>query len=84
MICQVQAGYDDLKDFKTFNTWKSYLRSALWTEVYIYPGVINPTELVPLLPGDHEGRQVGGVDGEEHNREQGPDRGHKPVGWYFI
>ena len=47
--------------------------------VNFYPGVIDPTELVPLLPRDHEGRQVGCVDGEEDDREQSPDRSHKPV-----
>ena len=35
-------------------------------------GIIQPRELVPLLPGDHEGGQVGGVDGEEHHGEQRP------------
>ena len=53
-----------------------------------YPGVINPSELVPLLPGDHEGRQVGGVDGEEHHGEQRPDGGHEPgdvvIGINFV
>ena len=49
-----------------------------WTVFTAYPGVINPTELVPLLPGDHEGGQVGGVDGEEDHREESPDWGHKP------
>ena len=31
-----------------------------------------------LFPGDHEGRQVGGVDGEEHHSEHGPDVRHEP------
>ena len=42
-------------------------------------GVVDARELSPLLPGDHEGGEVGGVDGEEHHREQRPDRGHEPV-----
>ena len=33
-----------------------------------------------LLPGDHEGGQVGGVDGEKDHREEGPDAGHEPGG----
>ena len=41
-------------------------------------GIIQPGELVPLLPGDHEGGQVGGVDGEENHGEQRPDRRHEP------
>ena len=41
-------------------------------------GIIQPGELVPLLPGDHEGGQVGGVDGEEHHGEQRPHWGHEP------
>ena len=35
--------------------------------------IIQSRELIPLLPGDHEGGQVGGVDGEEHHGEQRPD-----------
>ena len=30
------------------------------------------------LPGDHEGGEVGGVDGQEHHRKQGPHGRHKP------
>ena len=41
-------------------------------------GIIQSGELIPLLPGDHEGGQVGGVDGEEHHGEQRPDRRHEP------
>ena len=43
-------------------------------------GVLQPGQVVVLLPGDHEGGQVGGVDGEEDHREEGPDAGHKPGG----
>ena len=41
-------------------------------------GIIQPRELVPLLPGDHEGRQVGGVDGEEDESKESPDICHQP------
>ena len=41
-------------------------------------GVVQPGEVVVLLPGDHEGGQVGGVDGEEDHGEESPDAGHEP------
>ena len=44
------------------------------------PGVLDPGEVEVFLPGDHEGGQVGGVDGEEDEGEQGPDIGHEPGG----
>ena len=31
-------------------------------------------------PGDHEGGEVGGVDGEEHHGEERPDGGHEAGG----
>ena len=52
--------------------------SAAEAPSLIHLGVIQPGELVPLLPGDHEGGQVGCVDGEEHHGKQRPDRRHKP------
>ena len=33
-----------------------------------------------LLSGDHEGGEVGGVDGEEDHGEQCPDARHEPAG----
>ena len=33
-----------------------------------------------LLPWDHEGCQVGCVDGEEDDSEESPDTGHEPGG----
>ena len=39
---------------------------------------MQPDEVVPLLSGDHEGRQAGRVDGQEDDGEQGPDGGHEP------
>ena len=36
-------------------------------------GVLQAGEVVVLLPGDHEGGQVGGVDGEEDHGEESPD-----------
>jgi hypothetical protein len=38
-----------------------------------YPGVVDALEVVPLLPGDHEGGQVGCVDGQEDHSKQSPD-----------
>ena len=35
--------------------------------------VLQPREVVVLLPRDHEGRQVCGVDGEEDHGEERPD-----------
>ena len=36
-------------------------------------GVLQSGEVMVLLPRDHEGCQVGGVDGEEDHREESPD-----------
>ena len=41
-------------------------------------GVVQPRQVMVLLAGDHEGGQVGGVDGQEYHREQSPDAGHEP------
>ena len=41
-------------------------------------GVVQPRQVVILLPWDHEGRQVCRVDGEEDHSEQRPDAGHEP------
>ena len=41
-------------------------------------GVVDTRELCPLLPGDHEGGEVGGVDGEEDQGEQRPHVSHQP------
>jgi hypothetical protein len=38
-----------------------------------YPGVVDALEVVPLLPGDHKGGQVGRVDGQEDHSKQSPD-----------
>ena len=35
-------------------------------------------EIMIFFSGNHEGGQVGGVDGEKDHREQSPDGGHKP------
>ena len=45
-----------------------------------YPRILDARKLVELLLGDHEGGQVGGVDGEEDHREESPDAGHEPGG----
>ena len=42
-------------------------------------GVLQPGQVVVLLPRDHEGGQVGSVDGEEDHREEGPDTRHEPL-----
>ena len=41
-------------------------------------GVLQSGEVMVLLPRDHEGCQVGRVDGEEDHREESPDTGHEP------
>lgn len=41
---------------------------------------MNAHKVVPLLSGDHESRQAGGVDGQEDNSKQGPNWGHEPGG----
>ena len=41
-------------------------------------GVLNSREIKELLSGDHEGCQVGRVDGEEDDREESPDTRHEP------
>ena len=40
--------------------------------------VLQPSEVVVLLPRDHEGRQVGCVDSKEDHREESPDTRHEP------
>lgn len=39
--------------------------------------IVHAAELVELLPCDHEGGQIGSVNGEEHHGEQRPDVRHK-------
>lgn len=39
--------------------------------------IVHPCELVELLPRDHEGGQVGSVNGEEHHGEQRPHVRHE-------
>lgn len=39
--------------------------------------IVNTGELVKLLPRDHEGGQVGSVNGEEHHGEQRPHVRHE-------
>ena len=41
-------------------------------------GVLNSREIKELLPGDHEGGQVGRVDGEEDESKESPDICHQP------
>jgi hypothetical protein len=57
-----------------------------------YPKIRKSGEVVVLLARDHEGGQVGRVDGQEHNRKQRPDARHKsehflvtsvPDSWHF-
>ena len=44
-----------------------------------YPRVVNPAEVVVLLSGYHEGRQVRRVHGEEDDGKQRPDAAHEPT-----
>ncbi len=41
--------------------------------------VVDAFEVVILLSSDHEGGQIGGVDGQENHGEGGPDASHKSV-----
>ena len=43
-----------------------------------YLWVIESFQVVELLPGNHEGCQVGGVQSKKDDREQSPDGRHKP------
>ena len=45
-----------------------------------YPRVVNSAEVVVLLSGYHEGRQVRRVHGEEDDGKQRPDAAHEPTG----
>lgn len=47
-------------------------------------GVFDPAEVEKLLPGYHEGRQVGGVNGQKHDRKHRPDVRHEPESLIFI
>ncbi len=42
-----------------------------------HPEIREPREVVVLLARDHEGGQVGRVDGQEHHGKQRPDTRHK-------
>ncbi len=57
-----------------------------------HPKIRESGEVVVLLARDHEGGQVGRVDGQEHHRKQRPDARHKsehfliasvPDPWHF-
>ncbi len=43
-------------------------------------GVFEPGDVEELLAGDHKGGQVGRVDGQEDEREEGPHVGHQAGG----
>lgn len=55
------------------------MRDSICSKNSTHPGIVNATEFMELLPGDHDGCQVGGVDGEEHDGEHGPHVGHEPA-----
>ena len=42
------------------------------------PLVVQTGEVGELFPGDHEGRQVGRVDGQKDEGKGGPNVGHEP------
>ena len=46
-----------------------------------HPLVVDAVQLVVLLSGDHERRQVGRVDGQENQSKQGPDVRHESAKW---
>ena len=45
---------------------------------FTHPKIVDSTEVVVLLPGNHEGGQVGCVHGEEDDGKQRPDAAHEP------
>ena len=47
--------------------------TRLWSLDEPYLGVIQALQVVELLPRDHEGGQVCGVQSQEDDSEQGPD-----------
>lgn len=49
--------------------------AALWLD---YPMVVEANEIIPFFARNHERGQRGCVDGQEHDRKQGPHRGHEP------
>ena len=80
----IQTTWQELQKLAILSRW-TYLGWE-WTENPIFTisraqgpnHCCNLPQVVVLLPGDHEGGQVGGVDGEEHHREQRPDARHEP------
>ena len=54
-----------------------FLKIALFRCMTLtHPGVLDARVAVPLLPGDHECGEGGGVDGEEDDGEERPHRRH--------
>jgi len=49
-----------------------------------HPKIRESGQVVVLLARDHEGGQVGRVDGQEYHREQRPDTRHEPVRKYSM
>ena len=47
--------------------------TRLWGQGEPYLGIIQTLQVVKLLPRDHEGGQVCGVQSQEDDSEQGPD-----------
>lgn len=41
------------------------------------PGIVEACKLMEFFARYHEGRQIGSVNGEEHNSKHGPNVGHE-------
>ena len=79
IVPNLKAGLEEV-GLERRESWTNRRRELM--QLTTYPPItahLDPREVEELLPGDHEGGEVGGVDGEEHHREQRPDRGHEPV-----
>lgn len=57
-----------------------YLRLSIFSSTIDNLCIVNPCEVVELFSCDHEGCQVGRVDGEEDESEHGPNIGHTSCG----
>ena len=78
IVPNLKAGLEEV-GLERRESWTNRRRELM--QLTTYPPIaahLDPREVEELLPGDHEGGEVGGVDGEEDQGEQRPHIGHQP------
>ena len=78
IVPNLNAGLEEV-GLERRESWTNQRRVLSWIPSYRpITAHLDPREVEELLPGDHEGGEVGGVDGEEDQGEQRPHVSHQP------